>query len=100
MCVCVWGGGGGGMQFCVLTNMPAAGGTQQTTRFWQILVTSIEEHISSVSVLCPQVDQPIKVPRVAPLLIQKFVENYLSESDRVLDRNFIMTNHTLSKLLT
>lgn len=62
-------------------------------------MTSIEEHISSASVLCSNVDQPIKVSRVSPLLVQELVENYLGEASGVLDRDLVVANHALSKLL-
>lgn len=64
-----------------------------------MLLTGVNERVTTSSVGQAQVDQPIQVPGVAPVLIEKFEEGDLGNTARVLRGDLEVTSVALDDLL-
>lgn len=65
----------------------------------QVLLTGVNERVTTSSVRHAQVDQPIQVPGVTPVLIEKFEERELGNTARVLRGDLKGTGEALDDLL-
>ena len=58
-----------------------------------------DQRVTTFGILDTDVNQPIEVPRVAPMLVKKLIEDNLRHTTRVLRRHFAVADEPLDELL-